>query len=43
LGTIRGYDKVLILEGGRVVEEGELGGLIGMGGAFMGLWERHRR
>lgn len=40
LYTIRGYDKLLVVDGGRVVEEGEPQLLLGIeGGMFRQFWE----
>jgi hypothetical protein len=39
LSTIRGPDRVIVLDGGRIVEEGSIAELIGSGGLFSRLWE----
>jgi ATP-binding cassette subfamily B protein len=37
LSTIRGADRILVFEGGRVVEEGRHGDLVRRGGAYARL------
>ncbi|MDO4851124.1 MAG: NHLP bacteriocin export ABC transporter permease/ATPase subunit [Actinomycetota bacterium] len=42
LSTIRNCDRILVLDGGRIVEDGTYDELVAQGGAFAGLVERQR-
>ncbi len=42
LSTIRHCDRILVLDGGRIIEEGTYDELIGSGGFFSELVERQR-
>ncbi|MBF6192849.1 ABC transporter ATP-binding protein [Nocardia implantans] len=39
LHTITGVDRILVLEGGRLVEQGEHASLVAAGGTYQRLWE----
>ena len=39
LASLRGVDRVVVLEAGRVIEEGRPDELLRAGGAFARLWE----
>jgi ATP-binding cassette subfamily B protein len=41
LSTIRGADKILVIEGGRVVEQGRHGELVNSGGRYSRMWEQY--
>jgi ATP-binding cassette subfamily B protein len=43
LSTIRGADRILVFQGGRVVEQGRHGELVGLGGAYSRLYAVARR
>ncbi|MFK5956301.1 MAG: ABC transporter ATP-binding protein [Planctomycetota bacterium] len=38
LGTIRSADKILVLEGGRIIESGSHDDLLGRGGSYAKMW-----
>ncbi len=42
LSTVRSCDRILVLDGGRIVESGTYDELIALGGVFAGLVERQR-
>ncbi len=42
LATLNNVDRILVMEGGRVVQEGTKDGLLAAGGPFAGLWARQR-
>jgi ATP-binding cassette, subfamily B, bacterial MsbA len=42
LSTIKHADKIVVVEGGTVVEEGTLDELLGKKGVFYGLWEEQK-
>ncbi|MBR3182485.1 MAG: NHLP bacteriocin export ABC transporter permease/ATPase subunit [Eggerthellaceae bacterium] len=42
LSTIRNCDRILVLDGGRIVEDGAYDELVAQGGVFSGLVERQR-
>ena len=42
LSTIRHYDRILVLDGGRIIEDGTYDELIAQGGFFAELVERQR-
>jgi ABC-type multidrug transport system fused ATPase/permease subunit len=39
--TIVGYDEILVLDRGRLVERGIHDDLVAGGGVYAGLWQRH--
>jgi ATP-binding cassette subfamily B protein len=41
LSTVRGADKILVIDGGRVVEEGRHDGLVNAGGRYSRMWEQY--
>ena len=43
LSTIRNADRILVMEGGRIVEEGDFDGLLERRGRFWELYESQRR
>lgn len=43
LDTIRDADRILVLEGGRIVEEGEHAALLDAGGAYASLFDHQRQ
>jgi ATP-binding cassette, subfamily B, heavy metal transporter len=43
LSTIVGADRILVLEAGRLVEQGTHGELLARGGIYAGLWNRQRQ
>ena len=40
LGTVVGADQILVLEGGRVVEQGDHASLLRAGGTYSRMWEQ---
>jgi ABC-type multidrug transport system fused ATPase/permease subunit len=40
LSTIRNADKIIVIDGGRVVEEGTHEALLSMDGLYSYLWEK---
>lgn len=40
LSTVRNADSILVLEHGRLVEQGDWESLVGRGGLFSALWQR---
>jgi ATP-binding cassette subfamily B protein len=40
LSTVQGADRILVLEAGRIVEEGSHGQLMGLGGRYRDLCQR---
>ncbi len=40
LSTLRHADRIIVMGGGRIIEEGDPETLLGAGGAFADLWER---
>lgn len=42
LSTIRAMDRIIVIEGGRIVEEGTFDELSAQGGRFAELWEKQR-
>ena len=40
LSTIAGMDRIILLEDGRIVEDGSHGELLAKGGAYAALWNR---
>ena len=42
LATLNNVDRIVVIEGGRVVEEGTKDTLLALDGAFASLWERQR-
>ena len=43
LSSVLHADQILVLDGGRIVERGRHGELLGLGGRYAGLWEGQRR
>lgn len=43
LSTITGMDRLLVLDGGRLIEEGTHDGLLERRGAYAAFWERQTR
>lgn len=43
LSTVTEADQILVLHEGRVVERGTHGELLGLGGRYMGMWQRQSR
>jgi ATP-binding cassette subfamily B protein/subfamily B ATP-binding cassette protein MsbA len=43
LSSVQHADQILVLDGGRVVELGRHGELLGLGGRYAGLWDRQQR
>jgi ATP-binding cassette subfamily B protein len=43
LSTVRGADKILVVEKGRIVEEGRHDGLVNAGGRYSRMWEQYTR
>ena len=43
LSSVQHADQILVLAGGRIVERGRHGELLGLGGCYAGLWEGQRR
>jgi ATP-binding cassette subfamily B protein len=41
LSTVRGADKILVIDGGRVVEQGRHDGLVKAGGRYSRMWEQY--
>ncbi len=42
LSTVVAADEILVLEGGRVVERGDHGGLLAQGGVYAAMWQRQQ-
>ena len=40
LSSVQHADQIVVLDGGRVVERGRHGELLGLGGRYAGLWNR---
>jgi ATP-binding cassette subfamily B protein len=43
LSTVRGADKIAVIDAGRLVEEGEHDGLVRAGGRYSRMWEQYAR
>jgi ATP-binding cassette subfamily B protein len=41
LSTVRGADKILVIDGGRVVEQGRHNDLVNAGGRYSRMWEQY--
>jgi ATP-binding cassette subfamily B protein len=41
LSTVRGADKILVIDGGKVVEQGRHDGLVNAGGRYSRMWEQY--
>jgi ATP-binding cassette subfamily B protein len=41
LSTVRGADKILVIDGGKVVEQGRHDGLVKAGGRYSRMWEQY--
>jgi ATP-binding cassette subfamily B protein len=41
LSTVRGADKILVVDGGKVVEQGRHDGLVNSGGCYSRMWEQY--
>jgi ATP-binding cassette subfamily B protein len=41
LSTVRGVDKILVIDGGRVVEQGRHDDLVNAGGRYSRMWEQY--
>ena len=39
LSTVRNADKIVVLDQGRVAEQGTHGGLLAQGGAYAAMWD----
>lgn len=39
LSTVMGFDRIIVLMDGRVVEDGSPHALVALGGVFAGLWK----
>jgi ATP-binding cassette subfamily B protein len=43
LSTVRGADKIVVIQGGRAVEQGRHDDLVKAGGSYSRMWEQHSR
>ncbi len=41
LSTVRGADKILVIDEGRLVEEGKHDTLVGLGGRYSHMWQQY--